>query len=843
MPLFWGKKDSKTDSEEWMSDVAHEYPYTELVVSTDNFAERNVLGKGAFGCVYRGVLRNQTEIAIKQLCAPEQSGFEDEVRVLSKFRHPNLVTLMGYAKNENERFLVYELLSGGDVSSRLTKKGHDFTWDKRLYVALDAVTGLSHLHNCHPKVFHRDIKSANILMDRNGTAKMADFGLASVSAKHENGEMTVEKAEGTPGYADPNYIKTLIVSEKTEVYSFVDQSTGWPDGVPERLGELALRCIDPDELNRPDSTGIVESLRNLIQEFKDRPAMQQRQMPQYGPPHPQHAPQFCAPHGHHHGPPFGGPPPPSQFLWDGGGQQLMGIPPAQQHPGQAPPPFHHLIGPQQPGAPPPRSKSAAITPRSEYGNFYASPSVFHPQQPPPPVGAIMLVQERHHPQHFNMGFHPQNIIQHQQEPNEVSKRRSGNIKPPTSSNNMKQLYVLQVIGTYSADIPEVARNITHAKWCDNSDHRAPDTLVIGRAHPLFSDYYEERIPTGWYGCISREHFSIRTVVDSDRGRKKDRRVRFEIMGLSNNGTHVFCNKNDHNDEILLKQDTSVLRSGDEIGIVVNDGEIIFGFKFIVGDLHSNERNSQECKPAPYVSSIGGASKRKSRISNPIDLEKNKNNIDLEKNKNNIDFEKNRNNIQDEKNRNNIQDEKNRNNIQDEKKDIVTPHRGDAEPLNHASIDVKDQSSDTVCRPGISVRTNTIAKTTSTQVAPRSEQLRARTFNQNDTQVRSTDILNRSETSENISKVNERKGIWASITGLCKGNKQIPVSNIDDKMNRETEVTVVTTSASAVLSPHSGEMTEFMKEFMKENSSDEQRRSFTSHRPASVLAPPVEIDEK
>merc|ERR1719498_233781 len=115
---------------------------------------------------------------------PESSGFMEEVRLLSKFRHPNLVILMRFARCGNQRFLIYELCRGGDVYHRLqkcTKRGAPFSWEQRISVAFDAACGLSHLHNSTPKVFHRDIKSPNILLDKNGNAKMADFGLAFLS--------------------------------------------------------------------------------------------------------------------------------------------------------------------------------------------------------------------------------------------------------------------------------------------------------------------------------------------------------------------------------------------------------------------------------------------------------------------------------------------------------------------------------------------------------------------------------------------------------------------------------------------------------------------------------------
>eukprot|EP00440_Ansanella_granifera_P009208 gb/GFBE01009975.1/.p1 GENE.gb/GFBE01009975.1/~~gb/GFBE01009975.1/.p1 ORF type:complete len:281 (+),score=42.23 gb/GFBE01009975.1/:1-843(+) len=159
-----------------LNDISLEYTYEELREATRNFDEGMKLGSGSYGGVYKGVLKDGTEVAIKVLDVPNEAGFEEEVKVLSKFRHPHLVILMGFARNGAKRLLVYEMLSGGDVHRRLQKSCHQdvaFPWQERVSIALDAACGLSHLHHSSPKVFHRDIKSPNILLDKNGTAKMA----------------------------------------------------------------------------------------------------------------------------------------------------------------------------------------------------------------------------------------------------------------------------------------------------------------------------------------------------------------------------------------------------------------------------------------------------------------------------------------------------------------------------------------------------------------------------------------------------------------------------------------------------------------------------------------------
>ena len=225
---------------------------------------------------------------------------------MSKFRHPNLVILMGFAVNGTQRLLVYECLSGGDVARRLqrcAREGLPFTFQQRLSVALDAACGLSHLHNASPKVYHRDIKAANILLDRNGGAKMADFGLACLSRSSEH---KVKQASGTIGYACPYYIQRGVVTEGSEVYSFgmvliellcnappacsgsapgeilylvnhlqgsvarclamADPKANFPPAIATRLAELAMTCVSMNETVRPKFSQIVKALRALCQD-------------------------------------------------------------------------------------------------------------------------------------------------------------------------------------------------------------------------------------------------------------------------------------------------------------------------------------------------------------------------------------------------------------------------------------------------------------------------------------------------------------------------------------------------------------------------------------------------
>lgn len=284
----------------FLNQVSIEYPYPELVDATDNFSSRNRLGAGSYGQVFKGTMPDGTEVGVKVLGQPKEAGFREEVEVLSKFRHPNLVILMGLARHKKVRLLIYEYLSGGDLCGRLQKSDkYGFNWRERLSVAIDTCLGLSHLHSHKPPVFHRDIKTQNILLDKNGSAKVADFGLAVLARANQNA-LRVKQTSGTIGYADPLYIRTSVINEKTEVYSIgmvllellcgkppalqhsdgrivytyehikgsvdrvllmVDSRGSWPSEVAKQLATLAVSCIDPSAESRPRTVEVVKGLR------------------------------------------------------------------------------------------------------------------------------------------------------------------------------------------------------------------------------------------------------------------------------------------------------------------------------------------------------------------------------------------------------------------------------------------------------------------------------------------------------------------------------------------------------------------------------------------------------
>ncbi|KAF8393080.1 hypothetical protein HHK36_021321 [Tetracentron sinense] len=197
--------------------------YHLLESATNNFKESNILGEGGFGCVYKARFDDNFLAAVKRLDSGRQDAereFENEVDLLSKIRHSNIVSLLGYCINGDTRFLVYELMQNGSVETQLHGPSHGsaLTWHLRMKIALDAARGLEYLHeNCNPPMIHRDIKSSNILLDSNFNAKLSDFGLAVIAGAQNKNNI---KLSGTLGYVAPEYLLDGKLTDKSDVYAF-----------------------------------------------------------------------------------------------------------------------------------------------------------------------------------------------------------------------------------------------------------------------------------------------------------------------------------------------------------------------------------------------------------------------------------------------------------------------------------------------------------------------------------------------------------------------------------------------------------------------------------------------
>ncbi|KAH6836136.1 Protein kinase superfamily protein [Perilla frutescens var. hirtella] len=295
----------------------HWYTLRELEESTDAFADENVIGEGGYGIVYHGVLKDNSKIAIKNLLnnrGQAEREFKVEVEAIGRVRHKNLVRLLGYCAEGAHRMLVYEYVDNGNLEQWLhgdVGPSSPLTWDIRMQIILGTAKGLTYLHEgLEPKVVHRDIKSSNILLDRQWNAKVSDFGLAKLIGSERSYVTT--RVMGTFGYVAPEYASTGMLNERSDVYSFgilimevitgrnpVDYSRSpaevnlvdWlktmvsnrnAEGVldpklPEkpssralkRILLVALRCVDPNAQKRPKMGHVVHMLESEDFPFRD----------------------------------------------------------------------------------------------------------------------------------------------------------------------------------------------------------------------------------------------------------------------------------------------------------------------------------------------------------------------------------------------------------------------------------------------------------------------------------------------------------------------------------------------------------------------------------------------
>ncbi|KAJ3692462.1 hypothetical protein LUZ60_012812 [Juncus effusus] len=199
------------------------FQYEELYDITGGFAVENILGEGGFGCVYKGKLADGKEVAVKELKDGGGQGereFQAEVEIISRVHHRHLVSLVGFCISEDHRLLVYDFVSNGTLHYHIHGKGRPcMEWSTRVKVAAGSARGLAYLHeDCHPKIIHRDIKSANILIDDHFEAQVADFGLARLT--DTNATHVSTRVMGTFGYLAPEYASTGKLTDKSDVFSF-----------------------------------------------------------------------------------------------------------------------------------------------------------------------------------------------------------------------------------------------------------------------------------------------------------------------------------------------------------------------------------------------------------------------------------------------------------------------------------------------------------------------------------------------------------------------------------------------------------------------------------------------
>lgn len=237
----------------------------ELQVATDNFSHKNILGRGGFGKVYKGRLADGSLVAVKRLKEERTQGgelqFQTEVEMISMAVHRNLLRLRGFCMTPTERLLVYPYMVNGSVASCLRERPENqppLSWEIRKRIALGAARGLAYLHDhCDPKIIHRDVKAANILLDEEFEAVVGDFGLAKLMDYKDTHVTTAVR--GTIGHIAPEYLSTGKSSEKTDVFGY---------GV--MLLELITgqRAFDLARLANDDDVMLLDWVKGLLKEKK-----------------------------------------------------------------------------------------------------------------------------------------------------------------------------------------------------------------------------------------------------------------------------------------------------------------------------------------------------------------------------------------------------------------------------------------------------------------------------------------------------------------------------------------------------------------------------------------------
>ncbi|XP_051128744.1 receptor-like protein kinase HSL1 [Andrographis paniculata] len=312
------KADRSIEKSKWTLMSFHKLGFSENEIF-DALDEDNIIGSGSSGKVYKVVLSSGETVAVKRLWGRpkladddvekgtlQTDGFEAEVETLGKIRHKNIVKLWCCCTAKDCKLLVYEYMPNGSLGDLLhsTKSGL-LDWPIRFKVAMDAAEGLSYLHHdCAPPIVHRDVKTNNILLDAEYSARVADFGVAKVVGKNANsGDKSMSVIAGSCGYIAPEYAYTMRVNEKSDIYSFgivllelvtgklpVDPEFGEKDlvrwvrttldqkGVDHaidpkldlsfkneicRVLNLGLLCTSPLPINRPSMRRVVKMLQEI----------------------------------------------------------------------------------------------------------------------------------------------------------------------------------------------------------------------------------------------------------------------------------------------------------------------------------------------------------------------------------------------------------------------------------------------------------------------------------------------------------------------------------------------------------------------------------------------------
>ncbi|XP_015954061.1 cold-responsive protein kinase 1 [Arachis duranensis] len=232
LPFIFGRKTTSApkrdpDIDEELSGIQNVrlYSYKELKLASDNFSPSNKIGEGGFGSVYKGLLKDGKVAAIKVLSDESRQGVKEfltEINVFSEIQHENLVELYGCCVEGNQRILVYNYLENNSLAQTLLGGGHSnvyFNWRTRTRICIGVARGLAFLHEeVTPHIVHRDIKASNILLDKDLSPKISDFGLAKLIPSYMTHVST--RVAGTIGYLAPEYAIRGQLTRKADIYSF-----------------------------------------------------------------------------------------------------------------------------------------------------------------------------------------------------------------------------------------------------------------------------------------------------------------------------------------------------------------------------------------------------------------------------------------------------------------------------------------------------------------------------------------------------------------------------------------------------------------------------------------------
>ncbi|CAI0437739.1 unnamed protein product [Linum tenue] len=218
-------KKVKKKSESFASEVIKmpkEFTYKELRLATNSFNSNRIIGHGAFGTVYKGIVTETGDIVAVKRCSHNSQGkteFLSELSIIGTLRHRNLVRLIGWCHEKGEILLVYDLMPNGSLDKALFESRMILPWSHRRKILHGVASALAYLHQeCENQVIHRDVKSSNIMLDEGFNARLGDFGLAKQVEHDKSPDATV--AAGTMGYLAPEYLLTGRATEKTDVFSY-----------------------------------------------------------------------------------------------------------------------------------------------------------------------------------------------------------------------------------------------------------------------------------------------------------------------------------------------------------------------------------------------------------------------------------------------------------------------------------------------------------------------------------------------------------------------------------------------------------------------------------------------